>query len=112
MANNTLGGPAKNRQAWTHAVRCIVHRWKALPVGWPPFHVLLMTAAEKLDSPQLTLVVELFRKQIFSTVDDSFHHHVGLVALSLRLDDLSALVDGSRRRDRTGHVLASLKCRD
>ena len=106
VADDVLGVLAEERQARADAVGGVVHRRKAFPVAGPAVHVLLVAAAQELDPAELALVVQLLDEQVLAAVDDGLHHHVDLAALSLRLDDLTALVDRGGHRHRAGHVLA------
>ena len=48
---------AEDGETRAHAVRGVVHRRESFPVRGPPFHVLLVTAAQELNPSELATVV-------------------------------------------------------
>ncbi len=71
-----------------------------------------MAGLEKLDLPQLALVVEFFDIEIFAGVNDCLHHHILEPGFLCELDDLAAILDRRGHRHRAGHVFAGLQCLD
>ena len=90
-------------------MRGIPHRWQAWPVVRPAVHILHVAASQKLQAAQHTFVVKIFHIKVFAAIDDGFHHHIGLAAGSLGLDNRAALFHGCPHGHGTGHMLAGFE---
>jgi hypothetical protein len=109
VADHAFGMLAQDSQTGADAVGGVPHGGQPRPVIGPAVHVLLMASPQKLELAQLTLFVQLLDEEIFTAVDDGFHHHVDLAALSLGFNDLFAFVNGSSHGNGAGDVLSGVQ---
>ena len=93
-------------------MRGIMHRRQSLPVTRPPFHILEVASANKLDPSQTTGIPQFPHIQILPAPDHRLHHHVLLPALTSRLHDLASFLHRGARRHRAGHMLARAQSGD
>ena len=109
VADHALGMLAQDGQAGADAVGGVPHGGQSRPVIGPAVHVLLVASPQELKPAQLALFIQLLDEKILAAVDDRFHHHVRLAALSLGFNDLLAFFDGSSHGNRARNVFSSVQ---
>ena len=88
-----------------HGVRAIPERGQALPIGRPVLHVLIMRAAQELDTAHLPAAQHLLHIAELIRVERRLHHHEMLAGFALRVQNGLHILQAGGHGHRAGAVL-------